>query len=115
MKEQVITIGQDGSMLGLDHKRKGVKMQEFGQAETQRVTLIEWDAVKQEWFIKWYGRKADKAWAVHEFASVGLDYRSLEGRTHGGTQAVVYFKEYEDAVEAEVVVIQSKQLDGETV
>ena len=122
MSTQIITIGPDGSLVGLDHKRKGLDLRQFGKADIQRATLIQWDGVtNQNWFIRWVvdGEAVDLPWSqCEEFGSVGLDCRDFGGcfvPIGGSHYPTAFFKDYEDAVAAEVAVIQARQLAGEPI
>lgn len=118
--KQIITVGPDGSLFGLLHKRgQGINILSLGHAKVERVTLIELCEERQAWFIK-----ATKAthegpicWTPAFIRASGVDPDTLEGRvfpkargTLGDT--VAYFSDYEDAVAAEVAVIQALQVAG---
>jgi len=115
---QIITIKPDGSMFGLDHKNKGIQLKEFGPANTERVTLVEWDELYQRWTIEWFRRRNDTTWTPEEFKAVGLTHELFHGEQfetmmdRTGIETPVYFAEYEDAVAAEVAVIQRLQKEG---
>jgi len=52
MGTQVITIGANGSVSGLQRKPgQGINLQKLGRAETVRASLIEWDVDHQKWWI----------------------------------------------------------------
>ena len=107
MATQVITIGQTGSLLGLRSKKgEGVDLRKLGPAKIRRITNIVWADDCQKWFIVWASgmRSGDRVqvptclWAV-----------SMESLASYET---VFFRDYEDAVSAEVEVIQTLQLAG---
>lgn len=108
---QVITIGPDGSIHGLCHKRgQGLDLRKLGKADIERITLIEWDADRQAWFIRWAsGSMAE--WHPQDFRSAGVSFAEFNG-SEGGADAPVLFDEYEDAVAAEVAVYQQLQIAG---
>ena len=112
--KQVITISTDGSISGLDHKRKGLDLREFGRAKTQRATLIEWQEHFQKWFIVWTDEMniADKVWDSALFLDCEVQWESYNGQSMPYLYDVILFADYEDAVAAEVAVIQSMQLAG---
>ncbi len=118
---QVITIRKDGSIFGLDHKSRGLDLRRFGNASTQRATLIDWDEDRQRWTIEWFRRHNDTTWTSEEFKAVGLTHELFQGEQFEtmmdgtGIETPVYFTEYEDAVAAEVAVIQCLQKDGSMV
>jgi len=110
---QRVTIRPDGSIAGLDHKKKGLSLRQFGKATIQRVTLVEWDEDHQGWYIRWFGRKGGKVWSHNTFevAKVRLyDFEAKLAVTNSG--AVPMFEDYEEAVRAEVAVLQSLQALG---
>jgi hypothetical protein len=112
--KQVITIDPCGDMRGLDHKRKGLDLRQFGKAKTQRATLIEWDDLAQDWFIK-FPPPEGGGWTRMEFKRAGVGFTQFNG--YALTErfdSLIHFAEYEDAVSAEVAVIQALQLKGDT-
>lgn len=117
MSQQVITIRPDGSVFGLDHKRRGLQLRELGRAETTRVTLIEWSEKEQAWFIQWTqfseGQSTGGRWTYQRFHSAMVNYSQFNGTLLW--DGVVYFHDYEDAVAAEVAVVQALQKKGELV
>jgi hypothetical protein len=124
MPQQIITIRPDGSLFGLQHKRgKGVDLRKLGPASIRRETIIEWDEEHQAWFIGWTeetGRDASM-WDTEEFEEAGVSWTRFGGWVCHGYLAgswiseVILFKDYEDAVEAEIAVVQSLQKRGELV
>jgi hypothetical protein len=113
MSKQVLVVGPHGSITGLVHKKGGVDLRSLGRAEIERVTLIEWDSEEQGWYIRWYNRNHGALWRVTDLRCVPHEQReeifvSLKTILKGG---VPIFKEYEDAVRAEVLVIQNLQLN----
>jgi hypothetical protein len=115
---QVITITPDGDMQGLDHKRKGLDLRQFGKAKTHRATLIEWNEDLQMWFITWSPdvEYPPVPWDEAVFRGAGIDPADVAGflMTMGSNELVVCFMDYEVAVAAEVAVIQAMQLKGYT-
>jgi hypothetical protein len=112
-QRQVITIGPLGEIFGMDHKKKGLRLQQFGKAQVQRVTLIEWSETQQRWFIQWAGSR--ELWKSHTFESSGVDPAKFNGvrceqQVAEGVEPLILFVDYEDAVAAEVAVIQALQL-----
>lgn len=108
---QVITIRKDGSIFGLDHKSRGLDLRKFGNASTERITLIEWDEVNQAWFVRWEGRHKNKEWVEATFDAAEVDYTNFLGFSPKDTNRVL-FKDYDFAVKAEVAVIQVLQKKG---
>lgn len=114
--KQVITVGLDGSLLGLDHKRKGLDLRAFGRAKTRRATLIEWHDDFQMWFISWTDEMnmPDKVWDSALFIACDVQWGSYNGLSMIDPEDVIFFNDYEDAVSAEVAVIQAMQLSRDT-
>jgi hypothetical protein len=124
MGKQLITISPDGSLVGLDHKRKGLNLRQFGKAKTERATMIEWDEDNQGWFIFWTSPSMPTdRWSsellfdgylgvvsnglgsvILPINGKAIDCREIEN--------ALYFDDYEDAVEVEVALIQSMQREG---
>ena len=72
----------------------------IGKAKVKRVTLIEWNENYQEWYIRW--ADSDKRWTTKFIMDSVLPHTKLpEG------EEIAYFEDYDDAVEAEILVIQS--------
>jgi hypothetical protein len=113
---QVITITPSGELQGLDHKRKGLDLRAFGKAKTRRATLIEWEDALQMWFITWATDKEmpSKVWDSALFMSCGVRWGDYHGVSMLDPHDVIFFDDYEDAVDAEVAVIQAMQLAGRT-
>ena len=101
MAKQLITVRPDGSLFGLKHKKgRGVDLTKFGKAKVKRVTLIEWDEDYQEWYIRW--ADSDERWTTKFIMDSVLPHTKLpEG------EEIAYFEDYDDAVETEILVIQS--------
>jgi hypothetical protein len=125
MSLQRITIRPDGSAFGLDHKRKGLQLRTLGKAKTTRATLIEWDESRQHWTIEWAIDgpiwKKGQTWGPGSFLEAGVDLASVKGAERlpafpGArfSDPFVYFEDYEDAVTAEIAVIQALQLLWDT-
>lgn len=125
MIEQIISIASDGTIYGLDFKAKGVSLRDFGDAQIERVTSIEWNTERQKWFIVWsLDRHADArhedAWTDKTFEDAGFnDVTDFDGNfdhddccENYANTPVVFFERYEDANAAEVAVIQSLRLHG---
>jgi hypothetical protein len=128
MPTQVITIRPDGGIFGLQHKRgQGLDLRKLGHAEIKRATLVEWDGNKQAWFIRWCSEDAlldGLSWDFETFQEAEVDYTAFGGNAIPESEddlfcvfgdVVIYFPDYEDAVAAEVAVIQALQVRGELV
>ena len=101
-----------------------IDLRQFGKAQITRVTLIEWDEKMQAWFIRWHENpnvdraKWGSSWAVAVFNSAGVLFGKFNGRADMTIPedkrfaSPIYFDDYDDAVKAEVAVIQSLQVRG---
>lgn len=114
--KQVITIDPEGNMMGLDHKRKGLDLRQFGKAKTHRATLIKFDEDFQMWRISWSEDVEFPAqlWTSETFMSCEVRWGAFNGISMLEPYDVIFFQDYEDAVAAEVAVIQAMQLKGDT-
>jgi hypothetical protein len=113
MTKQLIIVDPTGALRGLDHKRRGVDLRQFGRAEIERATLIEWDSQRQGWYIKWCSGGKDNVWGVDHL--LALDPDKFDEVARGVTffhPTMVLFKDYEDAIAAEVAIIQQLQKTG---
>jgi hypothetical protein len=132
--QQVITIGTDGTISGLQVKPgKGLDLQALGRAigvpaKTERVSEIAWDEMEQAWFVepirgafagKWITFKmfktatsseynSDARLRLHDLAPAG--YRIQEDGTGDG---LLLFISYEDAVRVEVAFIDAMRAKGQ--
>lgn len=108
---QVIVVTQNGGLHGLEHKGRCIDLKKFGKALVERITLIEWDSDVAGWYIKWCNPMLGSLWSLKELS----DIQSLHTATLKipvDRSAPVYFHRYEDAVNAEVEVIQRLQKIG---
>jgi hypothetical protein len=102
MTQQVISIGPDGSMSGLQMKPgKGVDLRQFGRAQIERASEVQFDVAEQAWFVeirkgKYAGRKI-----TYDLWSLVTGNATL----HRNDQPVMMFREYDDAVQAEIAVL----------
>ena len=120
MAKQIITVGPDGSLFGLDHKKKGLKLKTLGKADTRRATMVEFSEEEQAWYIRWENealQRGKSLWCEDTFKESGVYYEDYKGYhkpcpLFSDLYTPVYFEDYEDAVSAEVAVIQSLQTAG---
>jgi hypothetical protein len=118
MSKQVITVKPDGSLFSLQHKKgQGVDLRSFGSAKIERATLIEWSEDNQAWFIQWTkGPDAGDKWTFLNFGQPSSNFHhSKFNSVWLPGDPVIYFHDYEDAVRAEVAVIQNLQRSGQFV
>jgi len=124
MKEQIISIAPDGTIYGLDFKSKGVSLRDFGDAQIERVTSIEWNAARQKWFIRWTLERhahvrGEDMWTDSVFEDAQIEPTDFDGNfdhddccENYSKTPVVFFEDYEDANRAEVAVIQALRVSG---
>lgn len=119
MKTQLITIDPFGGAESLQFKGTGVDLREMGSVEIQRVSDVVFDSALQRWTVKLLlGEKAglpltahmvEKARSHAEAEGIPFTPFSFEKR---GRRSLATFQEYDDAVAAEVLVIQWARLTG---
>jgi hypothetical protein len=112
--QQVITIGPDGSLSGLQHKRgQGVDLRQFGKAQIERASHIVWDEDYQAWLVELLtGPHAGKT------LTWGL-WRAVTGRADcpaalpsESEDSAILFADYEDGVLAEIAVLNALRVKG---
>ena len=126
LDEQLITINPDGSITSLDFKGKSaVALRTMGNAETDRISEILWDADYQSWYIQFcYGPRsqsivtpslAKEAWGswwrsiLTRFGKWKV-VDAVKGDAESGKMIV--FHDYEVAVAVEVNIIQTLREKG---
>lgn len=126
---QIITIGPDGRVSGLQRKRnQGVSLKSLGHAEIERVSEIVWNELAQRWTVRilnenvcqWVAEQAGRT-HVFEGATLILGAWAAAGISDMPDGAVVLgpeggewlgFDEYEDGVAAEVAFLDALRLKG---
>jgi len=115
MNTQLITIAPDGSISGLDFKRKGLDLRQFGHAATRRISEVEWDEERQKWRVVFLmgGWAGDVATAEH-CVRVGLPLPGSATLADGAVKPknMLMFTDYEDAVAFEITIVQAARLSG---
>ena len=109
--KQVVTIGPNGEISGLDRKKKGLDLRQFGKAEINRVSEIEFNSSTQKWFVHVIrGRFAGIALARGHY----LDHLGHipEGGAVNEDTLIVEFDDYDTAVAAEVAFLDAVRLKG---
>lgn len=116
MQPQLITIAPDGSLQGLDFKNKGVNLRQFGRAKIERTSEITWNEDAQKWQITFlHGTEAGKIATYGHAYAFGIE--AAEGvRTFGfppgAPHEPLHFEDYDRAVAAEVLLIQTARKNG---
>src|SRR6267378_7051369 len=108
---QLVTIDKRGGVRGLDHKRKGLNLAQFGIAEKERVSDVRWSKKYQRWFIRFLNIRC-------EFSNYSVDFyimwkagvmpMDLPDLTYSKMGALL-FVNYENAVRSEVIILQGLQ------
>ena len=97
-KQQVVTIAPDGAISSL-RRKDGLDLRQFGNIEIQRVSDIKWCISKQKWYVEIIaGPLKGKI----------LNYSIWASDSTCGA----FFKEYEDAVEAEIISLDALRRKG---
>lgn len=138
MQKQVITILPDGEVSGLQVKKgKGVDLRTIGgEAHIERVSIIEWDADRQAWYIDVLQEVGQGVLTVFKWQEaftptaermlLGEDVRDLLREGHDKlvalapsgvvatpTDPVLFFTEYDEAVAVEVEYLNMLRLRGQ--
>jgi hypothetical protein len=107
MSTQVITIQKNGTISGLERKQgQGVDIKQFGEAEVLRSSEVLWDSPKRAWYVSWLNRKE----VLGEYLTTAQLYR-VAGECISG-DGIALFTTYEDAVEAEIKVLDYHRIRG---
>lgn len=130
MTHQVITIGADGSMSGLQRKPgQGLDLRQFGRAHIERASEIVWDEMAQRWQVSIFsgrvfnenGLQLTGTYLTHRMwlAGARLNPNTLAeiGGEMGGDErndpdAPVDFQDYDAAVRAEIAYLDALRLAG---
>lgn len=126
-RRQVITVGSDGSLQGLQHKPgQGLDLRQFGAAKIERASEVVWHEGEQAWVVEFRagaGSLNGNILDEHDVMAAGLDvmnpgFKSIRGawtpfgRTQGEDPAVLLFADYDEAVKAEVAVLDGLRANG---
>lgn len=107
MNRQVITVHPDGTLSGLQVKPgKGIDLRQFGTANIQRASEVLFNEDRQQWFVEVRkGRYAGKqiTWTMLAMAT-GQVFKMK------ANDPVAHFDEYDDAVNAEIAVLDHIRL-----
>ena len=119
---QVVTIGADGAISGLQRKKnQGVDLRQFGHAEIERASEIEWVESKQRWCVRILGYSlrcktmdGSRVLCVRHWHNAGLTMDQLRklGATFTDVSYEILFQDYDDAVKAEVTFLDRLRKAG---
>jgi len=107
--QQVITIGPNGSLTGLQHKPgQGVDLRQFGRADIQRASEVLHCADRQKWYVEFRhaGTFTGKRLTHSMLFDAGHDLSN--GQPVQDTTA--YFQDYDEAVAGEIAVLNYLRL-----
>lgn len=104
---QVITIHPDGLASGLQRKRgQGLDLRTLGAVMITRVSLVEWDEGWQQWIVRFI---AGPRWGEKLTYKSSAEAGVIPDRCF---HHQAYFDDYDDAVRAEVAVLDRDRLGG---
>jgi len=116
MTTQVISVAPDGTVSGLQRKPgQGLDLRQFGKADIQRASLIEWAEDVQAWFIDVLqdagrGPVSYRRW----IEAVGtVEPEGFVGAANYVDDRPMLFAEYDDAVKAEIAYLDALRLQGQ--
>ena len=102
MSKQVVTIGPDGSISGLQVKPgKGVDLRQFGNASIRRASDIVWMEEDQRWMIKILVGQHRGRFVTNLLWFYEAGQHEVPETSEIGWADTLYFRDYDDAVEAE--------------
>ena len=106
--KQLITVGRDGSLTSLRVKPgKGVDLRKMGEVEMKRSSLIEWDSGVQGFNITILEGEFSGLVTTDMRRAADLDAPDESWQQDEGGECAIYFKEYEEAVNFEIELIQA--------
>jgi len=106
--QQVVTIHPDGSISGLQRKQ-GLDLRKFGKAQIERTSDIVWSEDEQKWWVKFLRVEG------YLYISTGLMYKAFDIPASFcvlTSEQIEFFDEYEQAVYAEIKVLDYLRLKG---
>lgn len=113
---QVITIGADGSMSGLQRKPgQGLDLRQFGKADITRASLIEFDTDEQRWYVDILQEAGRGLLTPRRWQDEGLAFELIacEFETGDGFDTrPIFFREYDEGVRAEIIYLDALRKTG---
>ncbi len=114
--KQVVTIAPDGVISSL-RRKDGLDLRQFGNVEIQRISDIKWSTTFQKWYIEIInGPKKGVKLHRNEWEQAG--FCELPHNSHFSLRLLprngplILFKEYEEAVEAEIIFLDDLRRKG---
>lgn len=118
MNRQVLTIGADGSISGLQRKPgQGVDLRQFGSAQIKRASEIEWQEGRQRWAVRFLsGPYTGKLLNIGIAEEAGVSWvttlaADLVLADHEGN--TLMWVDYDHAVKAEIAVLDALRVAGQ--
>ena len=113
--KQVVTIKRDGSIEGLHRPKKGLDLRKMGEVDIKRASEVMWSKSAQKHYVNFY--EASKSpftclgsWLWEKIQNGTLTKKDM---THPMKDfGIAYFKEYEEAVEAEIKTLDYLRING---
>jgi hypothetical protein len=111
-RRQVVTIGTDGSIAGLQVKPgAGFDLRQMGKARITRASEVLWVEDEQAWCVevrqgRYDGQKLD----TFHMESAGCTWEEIN--PDAVRLSVLYFNEYDAAVKCEIAVLDGLRLKG---
>lgn len=113
--KQVITIGPDGSISGLDRKKgEGINLKALGRADVVRASQIEWHegesarGYKIEFLT---GPRQGTTLTVNEFSKYACDELPEVLNPQDG-DGIALFEDYGECVKVEIKILDSDRIKG---
>lgn len=102
MTEQIITIGKDGKISGLEHKN-GLDLKQFGEADILRTSEVMWDKTTQLWYVEFRHTNPPQILGLDLWCEAAEDL-DMVWTCHGDSK-IVMFHDYDQGVKAEIVTL----------
>lgn len=115
MGTQIITIGKDGSVSGLQRKPgQGLDLTKFGRAKVERVSEIVFDEAHQQWFVQIItGPMAGRVLTYDLMREHAFNPHTLKHWAGWGSpDNRILFESYDHGVTAEVAFLDHCRLRG---
>ena len=109
---QVVTIGPDGILSGLERKRgQGIDLKSFGKASVERASHIVWregDDADRGWIVEFLRGPRESTVLV----PADLDGTGLTADGSHPEDGAALFEDYDAAVRCEIAVLDRDRLSG---
>lgn len=118
--KQVVSIATDGTISTLQHKGgKGLDLRTLGVVDIQRASEVRWNEDEQAWYVVFCIGAGNYAnWVLSTYFLLSdenyddlFQVDTLSFRVHD-ISGILLFREYEDAVVAEIAVLDRLRLRG---